>query len=341
MAPRRRTGTPDSGGARPVRSTRPGRYVLVSVVLHVLVFGLFFANISFLPQTTEEHAGDGEIIEAFAVEEEVAMAPIREREAAEEEARRQAEEEARRQREEEERERQEAERREQERLEEQRRQEEEEQARQEAEEEARREEERRQQEEAERLEREEEERRQQEEEERRQEEERRRQEEEERQREEEERRRQEEEERRQQEEEQRRQEEEERRRQEEEERQRQEEEAQREAEERARQEAIEAERRAREVQQMVGSYAGRISAELRRAWVRPSGTPAGLEALVRIRLSRHGDVQNVEITRGSGNDAFDASVVRAAYRAAPLPMPDEEDANRELRERTYRFAPDR
>jgi len=296
MALRRRTGTPGSGGARPVRSTRPGRYVLVSVVLHVLVFGLFFANISFLPQTTEEHAGDGEIIEAFAVEEEVAMAPIREREAAEEEARRQAEEEARRQREEEERERQEAERREQERLEEQRRQEEEEQARQEAEEEARREEERRQQEEAERLEREEEERRQQEEEERRQ---------------------------------------------EEEERQRQEEEAQREAEERARQEAIEAERRAREVQQMVGSYAGRISAELRRAWVRPSGTPAGLEALVRIRLSRHGDVQNVEITRGSGNDAFDASVVRAAYRAAPLPMPDEEDANRELRERTYRFAPDR
>lgn len=88
-------------------------------------------------------------------------------------------------------------------------------------------------------------------------------------------------------------------------------------------------------------HAAEIATALREAWVKPSEAPTGLQALVRIELSRHGDVRGTEIVESSGHEAFDDAVERAAYRAAPLPMPEDEAANEALRERTYRFAPDR
>ncbi|MEN9800335.1 MAG: hypothetical protein RL653_4032 [Pseudomonadota bacterium] len=72
-------------------------------------------------------------------------------------------------------------------------------------------------------------------------------------------------------------------------------------------------------------YLGLVSARVKRHYdVSETISPdkrISLRAEVFIRISRTGDVMDAKLVRASGNDLFDAAVLAAVKRAAPLPPP--------------------
>lgn len=116
----------------------------------------------------------------------------------------------------------------------------------------------------------------------------------------------------------------------EEERKRKEEEARRLAEEKARQEALqrqlEAEEAAR-LRELIGgvqrTWASVLSAAIARNWRRPLGVGDSLRCQIEIELLPNGQVVNVRVLRSSGVPAFDDSVVTAALKSSPLPLPSD------------------
>lgn len=116
----------------------------------------------------------------------------------------------------------------------------------------------------------------------------------------------------------------ERKRIEEEERKHQEELARQEAEMRQK---LEADRRRRAAAQQaanqreINKYLGLIKNAVTRRWTLPSSDVSGLSCEVKVRIIPNGEVIDVQIIKSSGNLAFDRSVEKAVYRAAPLPVP--------------------
>ena len=45
-----------------------------------------------------------------------------------------------------------------------------------------------------------------------------------------------------------------------------------------------------------------------------------------MKLLPTGEVKSVQVTRSSGNVAYDEAVVRAIEKSSPLPLPDDRDA---------------
>ena len=68
-------------------------------------------------------------------------------------------------------------------------------------------------------------------------------------------------------------------------------------------------------------YQGLILEQLRRNWLRPATVPRGLECLLQIRLLPNGEVIDVRVIKGSGNEVFDRSAETAVYKASPLKVP--------------------
>ncbi|WP_152551639.1 energy transducer TonB [Polycyclovorans algicola] len=58
-------------------------------------------------------------------------------------------------------------------------------------------------------------------------------------------------------------------------------------------------------------------------WLLPPGISSSLSCDVRITLNARGEVTDTEITRKSGNDTFDDSVIRAIYKSSPFPVDPE------------------
>lgn len=89
--------------------------------------------------------------------------------------------------------------------------------------------------------------------------------------------------------------------------------------ERALQEQLAAEQNAREIDR----YVAVITQHIERNWWKPDQLKEQLSCIVRVRLMPGGDVLpgGVSITKSSGNDTFDRTVLDAVYRAAPLPVP--------------------
>ncbi|MCG5534169.1 TonB family protein, partial [Halorhodospira sp. 9621] len=114
-------------------------------------------------------------------------------------------------------------------------------------------------------------------------------------------------------------------------------EAERQRQEAARQEAEEQ----RRLQGQQQRYTAAIAEAVERNWRRPTGTPEGLEAVIRVSFSRSGDVRRVEVVSGSGDSGFDRSVERAVQAASPVPFPDEAALQERMQTITFRFAPDR
>lgn len=85
---------------------------------------------------------------------------------------------------------------------------------------------------------------------------------------------------------------------------------------------------------------GLIRQRITRNWNRPSGTAAGLSCLVRVRLAAGGEVLGVTVVKSSGNDLFDRSVENAVYKAAPLPVPDDPELFKYIRELNINFDPE-
>ena len=85
-------------------------------------------------------------------------------------------------------------------------------------------------------------------------------------------------------------------------------------------------------------YIAQIQASVQRNWFRPTGTARGLRCSVRVEQIPGGEVIRVSVTQGSGNVAFDRSVVEAVQRASPLPQP--KDPSLFAREIIFEFHPE-
>lgn len=61
------------------------------------------------------------------------------------------------------------------------------------------------------------------------------------------------------------------------------------------------------------------SARIRKFWRRPIGSPDQFRCVLRVTQNSLGHVLSVAVEKGSGDEALDLSVVRAAQTASPLP----------------------
>jgi colicin import membrane protein len=111
---------------------------------------------------------------------------------------------------------------------------------------------------------------------------------------------------------------------------------QQEAEEQARQ----AEARRQAQLSEIAKYTSLIKQEITRHWNIPANATDDLLCEVKVRLIPSGDVIDVQILKSSGDPAFDNSVEKAVYRAAPLPVPSVESGSfEEFREVNFAFNP--
>ena len=109
-----------------------------------------------------------------------------------------------------------------------------------------------------------------------------------------------------------------------------------EAEEQARQ----AEARRQASLSEINKYRSLIKEEVTRHWNIPATAHDDLLCEVKVRLIPSGDVVDVQIIKSSGDPAFDNSVEKAVYRAAPLSVPPVESGLfEEFREVVFQFEP--
>lgn len=65
-----------------------------------------------------------------------------------------------------------------------------------------------------------------------------------------------------------------------------------------------------------------IQGAINRNWTIPPGKDTkGLSITVQISLASDGNLTNIAVSRGSGDPAFDASLIRAVRKSIPLPIP--------------------
>lgn len=87
-----------------------------------------------------------------------------------------------------------------------------------------------------------------------------------------------------------------------------------------------ASRRQAAVASVVGQYRDLISAKVRGNTRLPENLAGNPEVRIRVRLLPTGEVQGVQLTRSSGNPAYDDAVLRAIEKSSPLPLPPDRDA---------------
>jgi colicin import membrane protein len=85
--------------------------------------------------------------------------------------------------------------------------------------------------------------------------------------------------------------------------------------------ARQAEARRQAQQSEIDKYRSLIQEEITRHWNIPATAAQELKCKVKVRLISSGDVVDVQIIESSGDPAFDNSVEKAVYRAAPLSVP--------------------
>ncbi len=87
-----------------------------------------------------------------------------------------------------------------------------------------------------------------------------------------------------------------------------------------------ASKRQAEVASVVGQYRDMISATVRGNTRLPDNLTGNPEVRCLVKLLPTGEVQNVRVTKTSGNAAYDEAVVRAIEKSSPLPLPADRDA---------------
>jgi colicin import membrane protein len=75
--------------------------------------------------------------------------------------------------------------------------------------------------------------------------------------------------------------------------------------------------------EITNDVAAQIRAKISKVWRYPPSARPDMEVVVRIQLVPTGEVINVSIISGSGNEALDRSVLAAVSRAQQLPVPKE------------------
>lgn len=86
------------------------------------------------------------------------------------------------------------------------------------------------------------------------------------------------------------------------------------------QEALNQEQRERELNPLRDAYSAAISRQITRNWLKPPGISDDLKCEALVIQIPDGTVTSARITRSSGNATFDESVIKAIYKAAPLPQ---------------------
>ena len=70
-----------------------------------------------------------------------------------------------------------------------------------------------------------------------------------------------------------------------------------------------------------GDYYALVEAKIRQQWIYPETLDTDLETVVSIRVAKDGSITIEKVEKGSGNQLFDRSVLRAVTMASPLPPP--------------------
>ncbi len=94
-----------------------------------------------------------------------------------------------------------------------------------------------------------------------------------------------------------------------------------EEQQRSMEKALADEQHAQKNQAITNDIVAQIQAKIYETWRYPPSARPDMTVLVKIQLVPTGEVINVTISRGSGNQAVDRSVIAAVKRAQPLPVP--------------------
>ncbi len=77
---------------------------------------------------------------------------------------------------------------------------------------------------------------------------------------------------------------------------------------------------------IIQTYSNQVHRKISRNWTMPPGvsTDGSLSTSVLFKVDANGNVNNVTITKSSGNSVFDSFCKQAIVRSAPLPPPPTE-----------------
>jgi colicin import membrane protein len=84
----------------------------------------------------------------------------------------------------------------------------------------------------------------------------------------------------------------------------------------------------------------RIATAVENNWRRPLNSAAGLQAKIRVKVSRSGDVLSANVVKSSGDPFFDKSAELAVKKASPLPFPSDPKYYEFINEFDLLFKPD-
>jgi colicin import membrane protein len=96
--------------------------------------------------------------------------------------------------------------------------------------------------------------------------------------------------------------------------------------EQARAQAAAASKRQAAMAGVVAQHIAMISAKVRGNTRLPDNLAGNPEVRCLVKLLPTGEVKSVQVTKSSGNVAYDEAVVRAIEKSSPLPLPDDRDA---------------
>jgi colicin import membrane protein len=89
------------------------------------------------------------------------------------------------------------------------------------------------------------------------------------------------------------------------------------------------------------AYVSQIQRDIIGNWSRPPSARNGMQALLRVILVPTGEVVDVVVEKGSGNDAFDRSAILAVRKAQRFQVPSQSrQFERDFREFTVLFRPE-
>lgn len=91
---------------------------------------------------------------------------------------------------------------------------------------------------------------------------------------------------------------------------------------------------------VVDEYIAKIAAKIKRSIVLPPGVSKNIKAEFNVTLLPSGEVLNANLSKSSGNDAYDSAVERAILKAQPLPLPPvEQNLFNRFRDLHLKFSP--
>lgn len=90
-------------------------------------------------------------------------------------------------------------------------------------------------------------------------------------------------------------------------------------------------RRATEIQSLVARYKAMIRDKIRGNTRLPENLPGNPEAEFQLSVLPTGEITKVQLTRSSGNAAYDQAVQRGIEKSSPLPLPTDRAAMEEFR----------